>query len=217
MGYGCLLFQVRKGFFFDVTAQTGLTLICGQYTGWGGGLIDFDNDGYLDTFIANGDAHHLYTEEDVLARFDGKGRFHDVARSCGEYFRQKYVGRGAAFADYDDDGDIDILVLNLGDGPRLLRNDGGNRGHWLKVVPKLVGGKTIAIGATVTVTVGEMKMVQPVMAVNGYLSSSDPRPNFGLGKSRKADRVEVRWPDGRVQTLTDVPADRVVEVVDGQE
>jgi hypothetical protein len=217
MGYGCLLSQREEGIFFDVTAEANLAMICGQYTGWGGGLVDFDNDGYLDAFVANGNAHHLYTEEDVLARNDRNGRFEDVARQAGDYFEKKYVGRGAAFADYDNDGDIDILVMNLGDAARLLRNDGGNRNNWLTVVPKPAVGKQVAIGAEVTVTVGPLRMIHPVHAVSGYLSSGDPRAHFGLGAAKKADLVEIRWPDGELQRLENVDANQILEVTRGAE
>ena len=216
MGYGCLLFQKLPGFFLDVTAQSTLALICGQYTGWGGGLIDYDNDGYLDAFIANGNAHHLYSEEDVLARFDGKGKFVDVARESGDYFKEKYVGRGAAFGDYDNDGDLDILVCNLNDKPRLLRNDGGNKNHWLKVVPKDKETGMVAIGAQVRVKVAGLDMTQPVVAVNGYLSSADPRAHFGLGAATEVESVEITWPDGLKQRLEKVKADQVLEVVKGE-
>ena len=212
MGYGCLLLGQGK-FFVDATAQTGLALICGQYTGWGGGLFDYDNDGYLDLFVANGNAHHEYTEEDVLARYDGKGRFVDVASASGPYFREKLVGRGAAFGDYDNDGDLDILVANLNGPARLLRNDGGNRNHWLTIVPRLSKGRPEAIGTRVTVTVGSLRLVQEALGAMGYLSQSDPRPHFGLGEQTKADRVEVRWPDRRVQTLENVKANQILEVI----
>ena len=215
MGYGTLLSQQEEGLYADVTARANLTLICGQYTGWGSGLVDFDNDGYLDLFVANGNAHHLYTEEDVLARNDGRGGFVDVARTAGDYFEEKFVGRGAAFADFDNDGDMDLVVANLGERPRLLRNDSGNRNHWLKVVPLLANGKTMALGARVTVTVGTRRSIHPVHAVSGYLSAGDPRAHFGLGSATRADRVEIRWPDGEVQTLDDVAADQILEVVQG--
>ena len=107
------------------TTASKLALICGQYTGWGGVLLDYDNDGDLDLFVANGNAHHEYTEEDILAANDGAANFTDVARDSGPYFGQKYVGRGATCGDYDNDGDLDILVVNLNDTARLLRNDGG--------------------------------------------------------------------------------------------
>ncbi|MEE8386088.1 MAG: CRTAC1 family protein, partial [Dehalococcoidia bacterium] len=211
MGYGCLL--VNKGkMFVDVTAPSNLAVVCGQYTGWGGGLIDYDNDGHLDVFVANGNAHHEYTEEDVLLRNDGNGRFIDVAEQSGPYFREKHVGRGAAFADYDNDGDIDILVMNLNGPAKLLRNDGGNRNNWLKIVPQLAGTKVEAIGARVTVVVGKMRMVQEVAAVTGYLSQSDARAHFGLGSATKVDRVEIRWPGGQITKLENVKANQILEV-----
>ncbi len=212
MGYGCLL--VNKGeWFIDLTAPSNLAVVCGQYTGWGGLLVDYDNDGYLDVFVANGNAHHEFTEEDVLLRNGGNGRFIDVADGSGPYFRRKYVGRGAASADYDNDGDIDLLIMNINASPRLLRNDGGNRNHWLTVVPKLASSGTVAIGARVTVTVGSMRMVHEIAAVTGYLSQSDSRAHFGLGGATRADRIEIRWPDGRATSLTDVEADRILDIV----
>jgi len=216
MGYSCLMLQTRKGFFTDVTAQSGVALLCGQYTGWGGLLNDYDNDGYVDLFIANGDPHHLYVEEANIARYDGKGKFTDMARQSGDFFGRKYVGRGAAFADFDNDGDIDILVNTINDLPRLLRNDGGNRLNWLKVVPIRKDTGMVAIGATVQVRANGMMMVQPVIAVNGYLTSSDPRPHFGLGKADKAESVEIVWPDGKKQVLTDVKANQILKVRQGE-
>jgi hypothetical protein len=215
MAYGCLLSQQEEGLFADVTAEVNLAVICGQYTGWGSGLVDFDNDGYLDVFVANGNAHHLYTEEDVLARNDRSGHFVDVAKQAGEYFRTKSVGRGAAFADFDNDGDMDILVANLGDSPRLLRNDTENDHHWLTIVPMLSDTGSVAIGSTVVVTVGSMRSIQPVTGVFGYLSSSDPRPHFGLGSAERADSVEIRWPNGEVQEFEAVPGNQILEVVQG--
>jgi hypothetical protein len=215
MGYGALLSQHEETLYADVTSRANLTLICGQYTGWGSGLVDFDNDAYLDVFVANGNAHHLYTEEDVLARNDGSGRFLDVAKTGGRYFHEKFVGRGAAFADFDNDGDIDVVVANLDERPRLLRNDSDNRNHWLQIVPLLTNGKTVALGARVTVTVGSVKSIHPVHSVSGYLSASDPRAHFGLGPAARADHVEIRWPDGGVKELEAVAADQILEVVQG--
>jgi len=212
MGYSSLMLQVRRCFFSDVTAQSGVALLCGQYTGWGGLLNDYDNDGYADLFIANGDPHHLYVEEATLARYDGNGRFIDMARESGEFFQTKHVGRGAAFADFDNDGDLDILLMALNETPHLLRNDGGNRQNWLKVEPVRTDTGLTAIGATVTVRAGGLSQVQPVIAVNGYLTSSDPRPHFGLGKAGAAESVEILWPDGKKQTLANVKANQILKV-----
>ena len=211
MGYGCLLMN-RGEFFEDRTAASNLAGVCGQYTGWGGVVFDYDNDGHLDVFIANGNAHHEYSEEDVLMRNDGQGKFTDVARSAGDYFTQKYVGRGATFADFDNDGDLDILVVNLNDRARLLRNDGGNQQNWLSVAAKQHGGKIDVIGARVTVKVGSLEQVQEVVPVRGYLSQVDPRLHFGLGDATKADQIEIRWPDGQTTVMNDVKANQFLMV-----
>jgi hypothetical protein len=214
MSYKTLL--VKRGEFYeDHTARSKLAVICGQYTGWGGLLLDYDNDGYLDIYEANGHALHEFTEEAVLARNSHKSdvEFFDVSADSGEYFHKKYVGRGAAMADYDNDGDMDILVCNLNDYARLLRNDGGNRNHWLTVEVKRSNGRSDAIGARVIVEVGDLRQIEDVVAVKGYLSESDPRPHFGLGKATKADRVEIRWPGGKVQQFRDVPANQFFKVV----
>ncbi len=212
MGYGCLLMN-RGEYFEDRTASSKLAVVCGQYTGWGGVLFDYDNDGYLDVFVANGNAHHEYSEEDVLMRNDGRGSFIDVAATSGDYFRQKYVGRGATYGDFDNDGDLDLLVANLNDSPRLLRNDGGNRNHWLTVAVKLPGGRSDAIGARVTVTTGTLSQIRDVVPMTGYLSQADPRAHFGLADATRADVVEIRWPGGGTTRLTNVKANQILTVV----
>ncbi len=212
MGYGCLLMN-REDYFEDRTAPTNLAVVCGQYTGWGGILFDYDNDGHLDIFVANGNAHHEYTEEDVLMRNNGQGRFEDVAKESGAYFSQKYVGRGATYGDYDNDGDLDLLIVNLNDRAKLLRNDGGNRNHWLTVAPKLPGGKIDAVGARVTIKAGGLTRIHDLIPVTGYLSQADPRVHAGLGDAERAEVVEIRWPDGRITELKNVPANQVLTVV----
>ena len=212
MGYGCLLMN-KKGYFEDCTAPTNLAVVCGQYTGWGGLLFDYDCDGYLDVFVANGNAHHEYTEEDVLMRNDGTGNFVDVADKSGAYFREKYVGRGATYGDYDNDGDLDLLVVNLNDTPKLLRNDGGNSNNWLIIEAKLAGGKSDAVGARVTVTTGSLIQMQDLIPVTGYLSQADPRRHFGLGKRVVAEVVEIRWPNGQNTKITNVKANQNLTVI----
>ncbi|UCG58396.1 MAG: CRTAC1 family protein [Phycisphaerales bacterium] len=212
MGYGCLLMN-RKDYFEDRTEPTNLAVVCGQYTGWGGVLFDYDCDGYLDVFVANGNAHHEYTEEDVLMRNDGTGSFVDVADESGPYFREKHVGRGATYGDYDNDGDLDLLVVNLNDKPKLLRNDGGNRNNWLTIAAMLPGGKSDAIGARITVKIGGLTQIRDLVPVTGYLSQADARCHFGLGSSPKVDAVEIRWPDKRTTKLEDVKTNQILTVV----
>ena len=214
MGFGSLHSQTKPGLFVDVTSQAGLALICGQFTGWGGVLSDFDNDGWLDVFIANGDAHHLYPEDPVLARNDHQGRFIDVARESGDFFQHKYVSRGTASGDYNNDGWMDLLVFSINDTPRLLRNEGRPGNHWLKVVP--LGAKGLpALHALVTVKVGGLTLIQPVMTSNGYLVNNDPRPHFGLGAAAQADSVEILWPDGARQKLENVKTGQILTVKQG--
>ncbi len=211
MGYSSLL--VNQGEFFeDHTTRSKLAITCGQYTGWGGLLIDFDNDRDLDLFVANGAAHHEFTEEDVLMRNLGDGIFEDVSRESGEYFLTEHVGRGSSFADIDNDGDLDLLILNLNDQAVLLRNDGGNSKHWLKVIPVMKEGGLPVYGSRITVSAGGINMIEDLIPVRGYLSQIDARPNFGLGDSTEAD-VSVRWPDGSVQEMKNVKANQIITVV----
>ncbi|MGA2253057.1 MAG: CRTAC1 family protein [Thermoguttaceae bacterium] len=212
LGYGTL-WRNKGKYFEDRTSESGLAVICGQYAGWGSALIDYDNDGYLDVFVATGGAHHLHPEESVLARNDGKGHFVDVSKRSGKFFQQKFVARGVAYGDFNNDGKMDLLVMTLDGAPHLLRNVGGAKNHWLTVVPKLSNGKSDAIGARVTVKTGGLVQIHDVIPVTGYLSQSDPRPHFGLAKATKADVVEIRWPNGRMTTLKDVKADQFLKVV----
>jgi len=183
-----------------------------EATGPGCCIFDYDNDGYLDLFIANGDPHHLYVEEATLARNDGHGKFIDMTDVSGDFFSQKFVGRGAAFADFDNDGDLDVVIDTINDRPHILRNDGGNRLNRIKVVPVRADTGLVALNAVVTVKANGLTQVQPVLAVNGYLTSSDPRPHFGLGKADHVESVEIVWPGGQKQVLTNVKANQILKV-----
>jgi hypothetical protein len=212
MGYSSML--INKGDFFeDHTTRSQVAVACGQYTGWGGLLFDYDNDGYLDLFVANGNPHHEYTEEDVLLLNDKTGVFKDVSKTSGDYFQSKKVGRGSTFGDYDNDGDLDLLIVNLNDEAKLLRNDGGNRNNWLTISPTLSDPLTDAIGARVTVTIGTLHQVEDVIPVRGYLSQVDPRAHFGCGTADRVHSVDIRWPDGKIQTLTTVKVNQFLEVI----
>lgn len=191
----------------------GLAPILGQYAGWGSVMFDYDHDGWLDLFTVHGNAHHEYVQEDSLVRNRGNGTFEDVSRQAGAYFEEKYVGRGAAWADIDNDGDIDLLVVNLNDAPKLLRNDGANAKPWLMVDARLKfsTGTRTAIGARVTVRAGGMRLIDDVNPVRGYLSQGDPRLHFGLAGAQQAD-VEVRWPDGKEEKFSGVKANQILKL-----
>jgi hypothetical protein len=215
MGY-CALYRNDGMMFEEITTEAGIAEVCGQYTSWSPVVFDYDDDGYRDIFITNGDAHHLYTEESLLFRNRGNGTFEDVSLRSGDYFtREEYVGRGAIYGDYDNDGDIDILTNNLNGPAVLLRNtdvEGRNRNHWLTV--RLIGTRSNrdGIGARLRVVTGSLRQTAEVKAGSGYLGSNDPRVHFGLGRQRTVDLLEIRWPSGIVQTLKDIPGDQILTV-----
>lgn len=201
--------------FEEIAATAGIAEVVGQYTSWSGAVLDYDNDGDRDIFITNGDAHRMYTEEDLLLRNNGNGTFTDVSLESGNYFsKAEYIGRGAAVGDYDNDGDLDILVVNVNGPAILLRNEGGNRNHYLLVRTVGTQSNRGGIGARVTVVAGPTKQVAGVTAGLNYLSHNDLRVHFGLGEHTQVDRLEIRWPSGTIQTLRDVKADQILTVTE---
>ncbi len=215
----CILYTqtLEKGrrSFVDQTATSGLSLAMAQYAGWGAVALDYDNDGWLDLFTTHGGAHHEYVEENTLMRNKGNGRFEDVSDHSGQHFKEKHVGRGAAWGDFDNDGNIDLVMSNLNDHPILLRNNGGNpANHWLTVDAKLKfpTGSREAIGARVTVTTGSLKQIEDLVPMRGYMSQGDPRIHFGLGKAEFADSVEIRWPDGVMEKMEHVKANQFLKL-----
>jgi enediyne biosynthesis protein E4 len=211
LNYNILYINIGRKGFLDKTAETGVSQMIGQYAGWAGLLFDYDNDGWLDIFVTHGNAHHEYVQEDSLLRNKGDGTFADVSPESGKYFFEKYVGRGAAWGDLDNDGDVDLVLNNLNDDARILRNDGGNRNRWLIVEPRLrfATGERAAIGARVVVTTGNLKQVEDVNPVRGYMSQGDHRLHFGLKDAERAD-VEIRWPGGKVERFSGVRANQIV-------
>lgn len=205
------VFNPKKKFFENLNDAAGLSPLLGQYAGWGSVMFDWDHDGWLDLFTVHGHAHHEYVQEDSLTRNRHDGTFEDVSREAGAYFNTKRVGRGAAWADIDNDGDVDLLVVNLNDAPVLLRNDGGNARPWLMVDARLdfPSGSRTAVGARVTVTANGLRMVEDVNPVRGYLGQNDPRLHFGLGGAQACD-VEIRWPGGVIEKFSNVKANQVL-------
>ena len=215
--YGALYVNTAARVFTDRSIVSGVSPAAGKFSGWGAGLHDFDNDGHLDLFVATGGSHHLFGEQDRLFRNRGEGKFADASLRCGGHFKVKRVGRGAAFGDLDNDGDVDIVVVNNDpdSAPSLLRND--NRGgHWLAV--KVVGTRSNkdGVGALITVKAGGRTQVREVQRATSYLSSSDVRAHFGLGAAAVVDEVQVRWPrkGATVQRLRGVKADQILKIVE---
>jgi hypothetical protein len=208
-----LLIQRPGGKGFDSwTDQAGLGLTRGQYSGWAAMLFDYDHDGWLDLFNTNGSAQHEYGQENAIYRNRGNGKFENVSETAGPHFKEKHVGRGGTGFDYDNDGRMDLVLVNLNDQAILLRNETRTANHWITVTPRLKfpTGIRDAYGARVIVEANGLRMIEDMIPARGYLSAQDPRLNFGLGKADRADSIEIRWPDGQVERFKDVPGDRFV-------
>ena len=200
-----------QGILLDTTVVSGIAGLSRDYVTWATGFCDFDNDGDLDLYYANGPLHFLDGQRDLLLENVGRGRFRDRSEASGEYFRTKMCGRGGCFGDYDNDGDLDVFVVNMNDRPVLLRNMGGNRHHFLQVSLKGGPSNRDAVGSLIEVNVAGWKQVGQRLN-GGYLSTSDPRVHFGLGLSETVQELRVRWPSGAQTILKDVAADQVLEL-----
>jgi hypothetical protein len=212
------------GSFTDVTFPSGIA-VNNRYVAWGCGFADFDNDGWPDIMQING---HVYPEIDqahsaekfknprLVYKNLGNGRFQDVSSQMGPGISEQFSSRGAAFGDYDNDGDIDALILNLNDPPSLLRNDGGNKQNWVKI--KLIGTQCnrTAIGARVRVVTGKHVQMNEVHSGSSVMSQSDLRLHFGLGKSATVDLIEVKWPTTqKIEKFTHVKANQILTIREG--
>jgi hypothetical protein len=212
------------GTFTDATFVSGVGVNT-QYVAWGCGFLDYDNDGWPDILQVNG---HVYPEIDnynldasfkmprLVYRNLGNGKFKDVSAQMGPGISQRFSSRGCAFGDYDNDGDIDVLVLNMNDPPSLLRNDGGNRNNWIKI--KLMGTKCnrTAIGARVRVTTGKHTQMDEVHSADSVMSMSDLRLHFGLGQAKVVDLIEVKWPTTqKIEKFTHIEANQILTLKEG--
>jgi enediyne biosynthesis protein E4 len=212
------------GTFSDVTFAAGVG-VNNRYVAWGCGFVDYDNDGWPDIIQVNG---HVYPEIDkynfaqtfknprLVYKNLGNGRFKDVSAEMGPGISEEFSSRGAAFGDYNNDGDMDVLVLNMNDLPSLLRNEGGNKQNWIKI--KLVGThcNRTAIGARVRVITGKHIQMDEVHSGTSVMSQSDLRLHFGLGKVETVDSIEVKWPTTqKVERFTRVKTNQILTIREG--
>jgi len=212
-----------KGF-SEASYQTGFAAPSLPFVGWGTEFFDYDNDGNLDVLIVNGHVidnidrfrgNSAYRQRKLLFENIG-GRFREVAAQHGAALLAPTVSRGAAFGDYDNDGYVDVVVQNLGGSPQLLRNQGGNRNHWLSLSLEGTKSPRDPIGARVSCTVGGRVLTRYLAGGGSYLSSSDHRIHLGLGKEDHAERIEIQWPSGTVDVLKNVAAGKFYQVREGQ-
>jgi enediyne biosynthesis protein E4 len=210
--YNRLMRNAGQNGFEDIGPSSGISQATAQYTSWGTGISDFDNDSWLDILIFHGGLIHLVPQEQSLFRGLGNGKFADVSREAGPALDVKTVSRGACFADYDNDGRIDAFVVNLGAPATLLHNVTQNNNHWLTVRLKGKKSNRDGIGARLELLAGGRKQLAERGAGSGYLSQDDGRIHFGLGSAAKADKLTIRWPSGQEQVLENLAVDRVLTV-----
>jgi hypothetical protein len=208
---------MRTGEFEDGTFSAGLARNT-RFVGWGCGFFDFDNDGWKDLLLVNGhafpevdklniDIH--YKDRPVLYRNLGNGKFLDISESSGPGILERHSSRGAAFGDFDNDGQVEVLVNNQNEPPSLLRQSSSNRNHWIML--KLIGTRSnrSAIGARVSITANGIRQIDEVRSGGSYLSQNDLRLHFGLGSATRVDEVRIDWPSGTKQIERDLSVDRV--------
>ena len=210
--------------FTDATLSSKVGYDTYQVSGFGTRFLDYDNDGACDLFVANGHVmdniqlYHpdtTYAEPKQMFRNIGRGRFENVSDRLGADMQKPHVSRGAAAGDFDNDGDLDILVSSCGQRPQLLRNDGGNANHWLELF--LIGTKSNrdGVGARVKVTAGDLVKYDQRKGGMSYQSAQDPRLHFGLGEHAQVDAVEIVWPSGMVSKLEKLKSDQIIAVKEG--
>jgi hypothetical protein len=214
-----------SGHYLDMAARSGIGTASQLYLGFGVFFFDYDGDGWQDIFVANGHIQDdaairqtgvAYEEPSLLLRNTGQGSYQDVTAFSGPALMERVVGRGAAWGDYDNDGDPDILITANNSPARLLRNENRTGNHWLRL--QLIGKQSnrSAIGTRVRVRVGDRALTQTIKGASSYLSQSDHRLLFGLGRARQVDAVEIQWPGGLVETLGPVAVNRSLTIREGE-
>lgn len=211
-------YRNEGNYFSDATTEMGLSGLSRRYTRFGVVLADFDNDGWLDLYQANGaiipgerDADDLYAEPNLLYRGLQVGGFEELLPRGGTRELLVHTSRGLAVGDVDGDGGLDLLVVNRDARVYLLKNRVSGRGNWIRFQVRLTTGRD-AYGATVSATIGGRRVHRDVQPAGSYLASNDPRVHFGLGDEKRVRRVEVRWPDGETEAFGDFPAGQTIEL-----
>jgi hypothetical protein len=213
-----------KGLFSDLSFQTGVGEPTVSYLGWAAFFLDYDNDGYRDLFAANGHVYpevegklnrETYREPLLLFHNLRNGRFEEVSRGALLRNLPLHSARGGAFCDYDNDGDLDILVSNIDDRPQLLRNVAGNQKRWIEMKLQGTRSNRDAIGASVKLTAGDLVQWGRVRTGGSYISGNDLRLHFGLGDRSTANSIEIHWPSGLTETLENVKANQILTIVEG--
>jgi hypothetical protein len=215
--------NLGKMSFEDVTMAAGFGAQT-QYVSWGAGMPDLDNDGWPEIAFVTGNVYpevekyfkqYAYRGPRLVFRNLGNGKFADVSKQCGEGVNTPHTSRGSAFGDFDNDGDLDWLVMNMNEPPSLLRNDYAGKNNWLKI--KVIGAKSnrTGLGARVVLTAGGRKQAQAVLSQTSYYSHDDLRLHFGLGANTKADQIEVFWPSGQIDVVKETTANQLVTIKEG--
>lgn len=209
----CSLYRNRgNGLFSDEGISSGISMAAAQFVGWSSSFFDFDNDGDADITKTNGALKHLYGQESQIFENDGKGKFTDVSLKLGNYFKEEYVGRGSCIGDYDNDGDMDLLVTNLNDRCIFLRNNKGAQNNWILLDLEGTVSNRDAVGARIKLTSGGKTQISQKRSTTGYLSQGDHRLHFGLGKNDNVERIEITWPSGKQQVLENLKANQILAI-----
>ncbi len=217
--YNTLYHNDGHNSFTDVSYAAKVAEVSLPYVGWGTKFFDYDDDGWVDLFVASG---HVYPQRDhyrqreFLFHNNRNGTFSEVANEAGSTLMEERVGRGAAFGDIDNDGDVDVAINNLDGSPQLLRNDGGNANN--SVLIKTIGVKSNrdGIGARVKIVSGDLTQIDEVRSGGSYLSHNDLRLHFGLETRTKIDLLEVRWPSGVIDKITNLSANKIFTIKEGK-